>query len=152
MGRRPGLTEEIQKNICDALTQGNYQDDAARYAGIAESTYYKWISRGMDERNRVEDGGKPDTKEVMYVEFVEAVEKARANASVRNVMLVQRAAQDHWQAAAWWLERSFPKKWGRKERHEVTGVDGESIQVSVSSAQLEAKVQSILTKRKDDAS
>ena len=35
--------------------------------------------------------------------------------------LVQSAAPQHWQAAAWWLERSFPDRYGRRDRNEVSG-------------------------------
>jgi hypothetical protein len=30
----------------------------------------------------------------------------------------------HWQAAAWWLERSFPGRYGRRGRREIANADG----------------------------
>ena len=59
--------------------------------------------------------------------------KARADAEVRNVAYIRRAAQDPktWQAAAWWLERSFPTRWGRQQKitQEITGKDGKAIEM-----------------------
>jgi hypothetical protein len=52
---------------------------------------------------------------------------------LRNIGIIQTAAQNGtWQAAAWYLERTNPKKWGRHDTVEVTGTDGGAIQVEVS--------------------
>ncbi len=52
----------------------------------------------------------------IYREFLEAIEKAEAQAKVRNVTIIQAAAKDNWQAAAYWLERRYPEEWGRRGR------------------------------------
>lgn len=144
-GRNSKLTPDVQGRIVEALKHGNYQDAAAAYAGISEATFHNWMNRGREESRRLADGEKPTTRETPYLEFLEAVEKARSEAEVRNVMYIQRAAQDGtWQAAAWFLERSHPRKWGRKDRHEHVGDNGEPIKVSVSTAELEEKVKTLL--------
>ncbi len=105
------------------------------------------MSRGREEERRIADGEKPNPKEEAFREFFAAVEKARSESEVRNVMYIQRAAQDGtWQAAAWFLERSFPRKWGRKDRHEVTGADGGALKIAVSTDELEERVQALLNK------
>lgn len=145
MARPTKLNPEVQQRIIEALRAGNYQDAAAAYAGIHEATFHNWMNRGREEERRVMDGEKPDAKEAPFREFFVAVEKARSEAEVRNVMHIQRAAQEGtWQAAAWFLERSYPRKWGRKDRHEHTGEGGDAIKVSVSTAELEEKVRTIL--------
>jgi hypothetical protein len=84
----------------------------------------------------------------VYVDFVEAVEKARAQSEMRNVGLIQKAAVDGtWQASAWWLERSFPKRWGRSDRVEHTGADGGPLEVQVTMDELEEKVGQLLSHR-----
>ena len=37
--------------------------------------------------------------------------------------IIHDASETTWQAAAWWLERRFPDRWGRKQRHEISGGD-----------------------------
>jgi transposase len=119
MGRPTKLTEDAQERIISALKAGNYMDTAAQYAGVDESTLHRWIARGKEE-----DSG-------LYYEFRKAVEKARAEAEARNVHLIQTAAQGGtWQAAAWFLERSHPGKWGRREKVEHSGPDGGPITLS----------------------
>ena len=120
MGRPTKLTPEVQERIVQALRAGNYQETAAAYAGIGESTFYEWMERGRDEPGSV------------YSEFVEAVTKAKADAEVRDVALIDKAATDgSWQAAAWKLERKFPHRWGRVNRTEISGPDGAPVKVEV---------------------
>ena len=49
---------------------------------------------------------------------------------MRNVALIQKAAKDNWQAAAWYLERRYPEDYGRREQHKLehTGPRGGPIQ------------------------
>lgn len=143
MARRTKLTPETQQAIINALNSGNWLETAANYAGIATATLYNWLDRGRQERERLESDDTPNDAETPYLEFLEAVEKARSQAQVRAVGLIQKAAIDGtWQAAAWFLERSDPQKWGRFNRMEVTGKDGGPLAVDVT--KLEEKVRAVL--------
>jgi hypothetical protein len=111
---------------------------------------YNWLERGKRERERLqvlEDETVTET-EVMYLEFLEAVEKARASAELRAVAQIQQAAATgQWQASAWYLERSYPQKWGRKDYTEITGEGGGAIKVDVATDELERKILEIASKR-----
>ena len=99
MGRKTKLTDERQQLIVAALKAGNYIDTACDYAGISHQSFYNWMEQGEAAQR-----GK-------FFEFFEAVQKARSEAEMRNVNVVQKAAQGGtWQAAAWHLERSFPER------------------------------------------
>ena len=37
---------------------------------------------------------------------------------------------DDWRAAMTYLERRFPDRWGRRQRHEVSGPDGGAIAIA----------------------
>ena len=71
-----------------------------------------------------------------------------AEAQNRNVVLIQKAAQTNWQASAWYLERSDPTNWGKRERHEVSGPDGKPIEtVAITEQALDdASLETVLTK------
>jgi transposase-like protein len=143
MARRSKLTPETQQAIINALNSGNWLETAAHYAGIASATLYNWLDRGRIERERIDADEEPYESESAYVEFLEAVEKARSQAQVRAVGLIQKAAIDGtWQAAAWFLERSDPQRWGRYGRVEVTGANGGAVAVDVTS--LEEKVKKVI--------
>lgn len=122
MGRPTKLTPEVQERIVQALRAGNYQETAATYANITAKTFYEWMKRGESD----------DESERIYRDFREAVEKAKADAEVRDVALIDKAATDgSWQAAAWKLERKFPQRWGRVHRTEISGPDGAPVKVEV---------------------
>lgn len=132
MPRPSKLTPAVQERIIQALQAGNYVETAARYAGVAPTTFYRWMEQGE------QDGANP-----LYREFRDAVESARAQAEVRSIALIQQAAQNGtWQAAAWFLERSHPHRWGRFQRTEVSGRDGGPVEVDVAS--LERKIAQVL--------
>ena len=147
------LSPELQALVVEALNSGNYIETAAAYAGIHEATIYRWLERGRIERARLsdDDDAEPDPEETPYREFCEAVEKTRANAEVRSLALIQKAAMDGtWQASAWYLERSYPRKWGRFERQEITGANGAPLSVVVSVDELESKLNQVIAIREKD--
>ena len=88
MSRRTKLTPDTKEDVVKALRAGNSRRDSALYAGISKQTFYSWMKRGRE--------GEP-----LYAEFLEAVEKAEAQSVVRNVAIIQRAAEETWKAAAW---------------------------------------------------
>jgi len=136
MARPAKLTPYVQARIVEAVQAGNYVETAAQYANIGLSTFYRWMAEG--------EGDKAPKRQR---EFREAVLQARAQAEVRNVTLIQRAANDgSWQAASWFLERSFQNKWGRTGKVEVTGAGGDALKVEVSVDQLNTKIEELLAK------
>lgn len=121
------LTPELSEKICNVLRAGNYIETAANYAGVTRNTFYRWLRRGA----RAEEADDTSNLEAPYRAFHAAVSESMAAAEIRDVALIAKAATDQWQAAAWRLERRYPEKWGRRERHEHTGKDGGAIEFSV---------------------
>ena len=163
-GRPTKLTKEVQSQITTAIGAGNYMETAAAFAGIHKDTLYEWLKRGAAEKARVAVSARRSIRqeEQIYTDFSDAVKKALAQGELHDVLIIQKAAdgydvikhrqvldkngdahdltdQHHefdWRAAAWRLERKFPNRWGRHDRHEVTGPDGGPIQHEVTIADL----------------
>ena len=118
MGRPSKLTSEVQQKICDAIKRGNYYDVACEFAGIGRSTFFRWKNAGEKAKS-----GK-------YKDFWDAIKKAESEAEVMYVERIREAAEDgQWTAAAWYLERKYPDRWGRNRENkspdttEETGED-----------------------------
>lgn len=129
-GRKTKLTTEVIGNIANWLKLGYYQEDAAVMAGIGESTFYKW----MKEARALDEGEKEpvDDNDELLIELIEAVKKARAESEGAHIRNIRRASDNGiWQASAWFLERSHPKKWGRRSALELSGEDGKPIEFEI---------------------
>lgn len=106
IGRPTKLTPERQETICKAIRAGAYIETAAQFAGIEKPTLYLWMKKG----HACKSARNP------HARFLNAVEKALADAEMRDVLVIDKAGQEgNWQASAWRLERKFPRKWGRKD-------------------------------------
>jgi hypothetical protein len=112
------LTPELQAAICQSIRDGNTRETAAGCQGISPTSLYEWLARGEKEKKGI------------YTEFSEAVKKADHDATAAKVKVVHNAAQaDNWYAAAWWLERRRYGDWGKKERLDVMGADGDPVEL-----------------------
>ena len=118
-GRPTKLTPAVQDRILQAVNVGATYELAAQYGGVAYSTFNNWMARGRAEIERresprVAEGSKQWDTEQLYVEFVEALKGAEGNAAIKWLALIDKAAVDTWQAAAWKLERRYPEDYGRQ--------------------------------------
>jgi hypothetical protein len=108
-GKPYKYNEDVVQRITQALRAGNTRRASCAYAGISEDTFAVWL------------------KDIP--EFSDSIKKAEGDAEVRNVAIIQRAADTTWQAAAWWLERKHKAEWS--SRVEQTGADGSPVKVIV---------------------
>jgi hypothetical protein len=104
--------------LVKALRAGNTKKDACSIASISEQTFYRWLREGEN----ASEGSLP-------WQFCESIKKAIAEARARNVVIIQKHAANNWTAAAWWLERSDPESWGKRDRVEMTGADGGAMEM-----------------------
>ncbi len=111
-GRPTKLNSEVTDRIISAIRAGNYLDTSAAHAGIHRDTLHAWLR----------DGANGKSAELQA--FSDAVQKAIGDAEALHVARIADATKTHWQAAAWWLERRYPDRWGQKLRQEITGAEG----------------------------
>jgi hypothetical protein len=163
-GRPSKFTPEVRKRVLDAARAGNYLETCAAFALISYDTLNEWLKRGEklstglpgdeDERDAALAGLSEIERE--YLDFSEAVKSERAKAEMQALMEIRQAASGRagrrvrtaegeiveikeqpgvWQAHAWFLERSFPHRWGRRvQTQEISGPGGKPIQVEDTTA------------------
>lgn len=112
---------------------------------IAEDGTATYTSRSLDQLFKI--CPEPFNEvEWPYVVLHQQVTRARAQAEVRAMAIIQQAAPENWQASAWFLERTAPEKFGRRERINLEGsTDGAPIEI-VSVDALEEKLSKFINK------
>lgn len=128
-GRRLKLTAELQKKLCAYIARGHYATTAAASCGVSETTFFRWMELGTDHTERRKGRIVLVKAAAPFREFREAVEKARADAQMLHMEAIREAAFDivpdakgqpqvrskNWTASAWYLERTAPDKFARRE-------------------------------------
>jgi hypothetical protein len=114
--RRPSIYDaQVHKQIVDALKSGGYKTHAAHAAGISRECLDLWIEAGRE-------GREP------FVRFALECDRARAEDALRNQAIVSAAAvrkiEGDWKAAAWLLERKYPKLYGKRIADNVDDANG----------------------------
>lgn len=105
MPRKTKLTKELIKEAERLLRAGNYVVTVCQFLGISERTWYNWLNEG--------EQGFEEGKNNLKVQFFQSIKKAESTAEIRNVQVVQNAAQHgDWKAAMTYLQRRFPDRWG----------------------------------------
>ena len=110
-GRPEKITPELIDTLKSAILAGAYIETASAFAGIHRDTFYDWLKKGAAAKSGI------------YKDFSDTIKKATAEAEIRDVMLINRAAQTSWQAAAWKLERKFPDRWGQRAKLDLATND-----------------------------
>lgn len=86
----------------------------------------RWLARGSQVLRRARGGPGLGAaiRDFDFRTFWTVVKKAEAEAQAVAVGYVRKAMPTSWQAAMTYLERKFPRQWGRFDRHELTSADG----------------------------
>ena len=106
--KRSKLTEQSIEEMCRLARAGLRNVDICKALGIHQSTLYKWLQ---------------EPREGLEVKLFDELEKARAERKAFMIQTITKAAQaGTWQAAAWWLERVYPKEFAKPDRYHDEGV------------------------------
>ena len=139
MPRKTKLTPKLQEEIVRALNVGATHEHACQYAGIHPDTFYVWLKKG-------EEGRAP------YAEFSEAVKKAEGRAVVGWLAQIEEAARTgNWQAAAWKLERRYPKVYSRHlDAGDLPQLPDIHVHVHTARERLEARLSHLALRHSED--
>lgn len=106
MARPTKLDQATARTIIDALAVGCPIRVACQAAGVGATTFKTWMARGSSG----------DESDAPCRAFRADVKKARAVGEAAALKVIHEAMPTTWQAAAWFLERSRPERWGRTDR------------------------------------
>lgn len=138
-------TLTVGEAVVLCLGAGTTIETAAGTVGIAASTIYDWLARAEEFRGEA----KPPKSELPYLEFSEAVTRAREGVVTLALSGIIEAGKADWRALAWYLERSRPDDYGRRTRLDHGGVGGDGEKLSL--AELFARAATDPSRDGDDS-
>jgi hypothetical protein len=180
IGRPPKILQEITEQYTDARTKevksrqikivdaviraieaGASVELAAESVGIDRTTIYNWISRGEEwadppvyQSGKKKGQPKPIPEEqAIYVDFLDRFTRARAAGRIWHIANIRRHAEDDWRASGFFLERSDPENWGRRDKTHVSGNLGftpASVDLSQLSDKEAEQLERLLAKAQED--
>jgi hypothetical protein len=104
------LTREVHDTIIRWLKAGAFRRHAAEAAGVSEDALNQWLKRGA-------------AGERAFLELYADVRRTQAEDAIRMQAVITSAAMKHvegdWKAAAWNLERKYPKLYGRQAEPQI---------------------------------
>jgi hypothetical protein len=104
---------EIDK-IVEQMKMGVDLDIAVHSVGLSLSEVYEWLERGKIEESKIAAGMKAERAEAKHLAFWKEIKQARALSIAAVQMTIRGAMTDDWKAAAWWLEKNMPEKYGKQ--------------------------------------
>ena len=108
-GRPPKYNDpKVIEALCSVLSSGATLAAACRKARISYRAVRNWVIAG-------------ESGDEKYVHFFQELKKAEADNEIELVKDVRIAAKTQWQAAAWLLERRYPKRYGRRNNVSFNG-------------------------------
>ncbi len=132
-GRPTKLTPELQEKICRYIAAGNYLSVSCQAVGIDDVTFNLWLRQGAEEQK---NGGGMFYDFLMATKRAEALQEAEVAARVlagsmpgvrkkvtksgpEGEQVEVTETSGDWLAAATYLERRHPDRWGRKDRTRI---------------------------------
>lgn len=118
------LNDDMIQRASQLIKEGNYAVVVCQYLGINESTYYGYVKQAEID---IEAGN-----DTIFTKFFKSIKEADAYAEMEAVKNIKASSQSSWQASAWYLERKHKDKWSVKQALELTGKDGNELNIKLS--------------------
>jgi hypothetical protein len=116
-------SKKLHVVIVQSIRNGHTKTVASRAAGLNEQTLFDWLAMGRTQPDKYPE----------YVKLGEEIEQAKAEAEAEALDLIHAAAKSdpkHWTAAAWYLERTNPAEFSRRDRVEIEAGSKPLVQIN----------------------
>jgi hypothetical protein len=103
MARPSKITDVLIDRFCEIVKISESIETAIKETGVGRESYFRW-------KRRVSAGKGTELER----RFMMAVDKALGESKLWHESKMNKHSEKHWRAIAWWLERKYPKEYGRR--------------------------------------
>lgn len=111
------------KEAEEMLESGAYENLTYSLVGVCKTSWMLWKKTGKALAEELSSGRRVTLLpwEKRTVDFAAMVAQAKARGKYEHIKNIKAAGAtpDHWQASAWYLERTDPERFGRKDTMKV---------------------------------
>ncbi len=94
------LDDQQRHDIITILSVGCSRETAAKHVGCNVNTIYEVAKQ--------------------HAEFAQNIRQAESHHELKQLQNIHSAAEKHWQASAWMLERKYPEHYARRDPRQLT--------------------------------
>ncbi len=122
LGKPTKLQPELKERLLRLIRGGSYRNAACAAVGISERVLYQW-------EQYAREGREP------YASFCDELAVVEADGETQLAMLIGASARGKaplgadWRAAGFLLERRFRRRWAQQQQVELTGAEGQPVQI-----------------------
>lgn len=123
-------SDEVHEQVVESVKKGYSITDAGLLAGLGKDTLWMWLSNGRHKAEQYPHFAK------LSDDIAVAQAERRADAVDAIVSVGTSQLPGSWQASAWYLERTDPENWGRKDKVEHSGQDSAGVRTQINAVVL----------------
>lgn len=155
-GRKSGFNEKVRETFLRLLAKGNTEVEIADIIGVTTRTLQLWKGKNADLLRAVKEAKHAADQLVEASLFSRATGYSHPETKVfcSEGSIVTHEMEKHYppdtQAAMFWLRNRQPERWREKTEGDVTVNNNLSLN-GMTDAQLDAKIESLMAKKKKGA-
>lgn len=117
----------VKDRLIHALSKGATYIIACGFAGIAYNTFNEWRKRAESLISLTEEELNVHPHKP-YVDFYWRVKQVEGYAAIKWLDKIEQASNVDWKAAAWKLEKRYPKQFGKQDKSKITAADNSLVE------------------------
>ncbi len=120
VGRPCLLDKKMHDRLVRLVAGGNYYSVSCAACNISYDIFRLWMNEGKKlSKEYADDANSMPVDRAKYFRFFIAIKKAEA--FVETQLVAKILVDKDWKAQMTYLERKYPDRWGRTERHKIEG-------------------------------
>ena len=113
-------SEDLIQSLEELIETGQGREDACDQVGLSKTQFYEYM-KGFVPQEILDALPDNEAREQKKADFPNRIKKAELKLKHRQIGIILKNSEEHWQAAAWYLERRYPDEWAATNKLKHSG-------------------------------